>query len=95
VLLSLLLLASFNRRNFQMNRLACLRLSERCANLLLSIVQEVHEMGDKVEKEMKEPLEKLVQYLLCLSIPCWVLICRVGLSPKFVTCSSSRPTDLS
>ncbi|KAF7353961.1 Protein kinase domain-containing protein [Mycena venus] len=43
------------------NRLSCLRLTERCANLLLSVVQEVHEMGDKVEKEMKEPLQKLIQ----------------------------------
>ncbi|KAJ7367714.1 hypothetical protein DFH08DRAFT_4178 [Mycena albidolilacea] len=58
---SLLLSIWDNVQGVDMNRLACLRLSERCANLLLSIVQEVHEMGDKVEKEMKEPLEKLVQ----------------------------------
>lgn len=51
-----------------MNRLACLRLAERCANLLLSVVQEVHEVGDKVEKEMTEPLEKLVAYVLPLYI---------------------------
>jgi len=47
-----------------MNRLACLRLAERCANLLLSVLQEVHEVGDKVEKEMAKPLEKLVECVL-------------------------------
>ncbi|KAJ7438285.1 hypothetical protein B0H11DRAFT_591673 [Mycena galericulata] len=44
-----------------MNRLACLRLAERCANLLLSVRQETHERGDKVEKEMVKPLDKLVE----------------------------------
>ncbi|KAF7355415.1 Protein kinase domain-containing protein [Mycena sanguinolenta] len=50
-----------NVQGVDMNRLACLRLAERCANFLLSVVQEVHEMGDKVEKELAEPLKKLVQ----------------------------------
>ncbi|KAJ6515780.1 hypothetical protein C8R45DRAFT_811380 [Mycena sanguinolenta] len=49
-----------NVQGVDMNRLACLRLSERCANFLLSVVQEVHEMGDKVEKELTEPLKKLI-----------------------------------
>ncbi|KAJ6577758.1 hypothetical protein B0H19DRAFT_568412 [Mycena capillaripes] len=57
---SLLLSIWDNVQAVDMNRLACLRLAERCANLLLSVVQEVHEVGDKVEKEMAEPLEKLV-----------------------------------
>ncbi|KAJ7144142.1 hypothetical protein C8R44DRAFT_691771 [Mycena epipterygia] len=50
-----------NVQGVDMNRLACLRLAERCANLLLSVVQEVHEVGDKVEKEMAKPLEKLIE----------------------------------
>ncbi|KAJ7276508.1 hypothetical protein B0H12DRAFT_1227628 [Mycena haematopus] len=50
-----------NVQGVDMNRLACLRLSERCASFLLSVAQEVHEMGDKVEKELTEPLNKLVQ----------------------------------
>ncbi|KAJ7781563.1 hypothetical protein B0H16DRAFT_1819089 [Mycena metata] len=58
---SLLLSIWDNVQGVDMNRLACLRLAERCANILLSILQEVHEVGDKVEKEMAEPLEKLVQ----------------------------------
>ncbi|KAF8211722.1 hypothetical protein K438DRAFT_1807801 [Mycena galopus ATCC 62051] len=60
VVATLLLSIWDNVQGVDMNRLACLRLSERCANLLLSIVEEVHEMGDKVEKEMTEPLQKLV-----------------------------------
>ncbi|KAJ6461227.1 hypothetical protein C8R47DRAFT_993608 [Mycena vitilis] len=57
---SLLLNIWDNVQAVDMNRLACLRLAERCANLLLSVVEEVHEAGDKVEKTMAEPLEKLV-----------------------------------
>ncbi|KAK7055315.1 kinase domain-containing protein [Favolaschia claudopus] len=58
---SLLLSIWDNVQGVDMNRLACLRLAERCANLLNSVVTEVHEMGDKVEVEMQEPLDKLVQ----------------------------------
>ncbi|KAJ6482064.1 kinase-like domain-containing protein [Mycena vitilis] len=50
-----------NVQGVDTNRLACLRLAERCANLLLSVVHEVHEEGDKVEQELMEPLQKLVQ----------------------------------
>ncbi|KAJ7629452.1 kinase-like domain-containing protein, partial [Mycena polygramma] len=50
-----------NVQGVDTNRLACLRLAERCANLLLSVVHEVHEEGDKVEQELTEPLQKLVQ----------------------------------
>ncbi|KAJ7194851.1 hypothetical protein GGX14DRAFT_377636 [Mycena pura] len=49
-----------NVQGVDMNVLACLRLAERCAGLLNSIVQEVHAMGNKVEEEMKEPLHKLI-----------------------------------
>ncbi|KAJ7617179.1 hypothetical protein FB45DRAFT_756602 [Roridomyces roridus] len=43
------------------NRLACLRLAERCANLFLSVREEVHGMGGRVQMEMEKPLEKLVE----------------------------------
>ncbi|KAJ6627483.1 hypothetical protein B0H10DRAFT_2161143 [Mycena sp. CBHHK59/15] len=58
---SLLLNIWDNVQGVDMNRLACLRLAERCANLLMSILEEVHEAGDKVEKEMAKPIEKLVE----------------------------------
>lgn len=53
-----------------MNRLACLRLAERCANLLLSMQIEVHETGNKVEKELAHFMEKLVECVLPPSPPC-------------------------
>ncbi|KAG7443780.1 uncharacterized protein BT62DRAFT_995815 [Guyanagaster necrorhizus] len=42
-----------------MNRLQCLRLTERCANILLSIRQEIHEAGDMVGTELSLPISKL------------------------------------
>ncbi|KAK0451188.1 uncharacterized protein EV420DRAFT_1561339 [Desarmillaria tabescens] len=42
-----------------MNRLQCLRLTERCANILLSIRQEIHEAGDMVGAELTLPISKL------------------------------------
>ncbi|KIK64037.1 hypothetical protein GYMLUDRAFT_241258 [Collybiopsis luxurians FD-317 M1] len=41
------------------NRLACLRLAGRCADFLLAIYDEVHEMGNKVTAELAQPLRKL------------------------------------
>jgi abelson tyrosine-protein kinase 1 len=44
-----------------MNRLACLRLTERCADLLLSVRVEIHEAGDEVGEELEAPIAKLVE----------------------------------
>ncbi|KAE9393009.1 hypothetical protein BT96DRAFT_255304 [Gymnopus androsaceus JB14] len=41
------------------NRLACLRLTARCADFLLAIYDEVHEQGDKVKAELDKPLKRL------------------------------------
>ncbi|TFK33765.1 kinase-like domain-containing protein [Crucibulum laeve] len=41
------------------NRLACLRLAERCADILIAIRQEVEEAGINVEIQLKRPLEEL------------------------------------
>ena len=46
----------------QTNRMACLRLTERCADILVSVHAEVHEGGDKVSEELRLPLSKLVEY---------------------------------
>ncbi|KAF7356274.1 Protein kinase domain-containing protein [Mycena venus] len=43
------------------NRTACLRLTDRCASLLISIQEEVARSGDGVADELKAPLEKLEQ----------------------------------
>ncbi|KAJ7249861.1 hypothetical protein C8J57DRAFT_1437777 [Mycena rebaudengoi] len=50
-----------NVQAVDLNRMACLRLAERCANLLLSVLEEVHEAGDRVEEEMEKPLHKLTE----------------------------------
>ena len=46
-----------------MNRLACLRLTERCADILLSIREEIHEAGNYVGNELQGPIIKLVEYV--------------------------------
>ncbi|KAF9780733.1 hypothetical protein BJ322DRAFT_278471 [Thelephora terrestris] len=43
-----------------MNRLACLRLTQRCADILLSIREEVREAGDEVTIELQAPIGRLV-----------------------------------
>ena len=44
---------------FQMNRLGCLRLTERCADILLSVREEIHEAGDQIGIELELPISKL------------------------------------
>lgn len=44
-----------------MNRLACLRLTERCAEILLAVRAEVQEAGDLVGDELALPIAKLVE----------------------------------
>ncbi|KDR78069.1 hypothetical protein GALMADRAFT_245050, partial [Galerina marginata CBS 339.88] len=46
-------------QNVDMNRLGCLRLTERCADILISVREEVHEAGDAVGAELAAPLAKL------------------------------------
>ncbi|KAL6299815.1 hypothetical protein BKA93DRAFT_569950 [Sparassis latifolia] len=43
-----------------MNRLACLRLTERCATILLSVREEIAEAGDEVGQELFSPITRLV-----------------------------------
>jgi len=42
-----------------MNSLGCLRLTERCADILISIRQEVNDGGDIVGQELEAPILKL------------------------------------
>jgi hypothetical protein len=42
--------------------MACLRLTERCADILISVREEIHEAGDHVTQELRLPLQKLVEY---------------------------------
>ncbi|KZV62749.1 kinase-like protein [Peniophora sp. CONT] len=43
----------------EMNRMACLRLTERCADMLLSVREEIHLGGIQLAKDMKDPILKL------------------------------------
>jgi hypothetical protein len=52
-----------------MNRLACLRITERCADILISVREEIAEAGDYVGEELRTPLAKLVECAhLCFGI---------------------------
>ncbi|KAG6894992.1 hypothetical protein C0993_010344, partial [Termitomyces sp. T159_Od127] len=44
------------------NRLQCLRLTERCADILLSVREEVKEAGDQVDKELQVPIAELTAH---------------------------------
>ncbi|KAG6827855.1 hypothetical protein H0H92_010245 [Tricholoma furcatifolium] len=43
------------------NRMQCLRLTERCADVLLSVREEIQEAGDSVNEELKLPISKLTE----------------------------------
>ncbi|KAI0632558.1 hypothetical protein C8Q77DRAFT_1058832 [Trametes polyzona] len=43
------------------NRLACLRLTERCATILMSVREEIAEAGDEVGVELQAPVARLVE----------------------------------
>ncbi|KAJ7079089.1 hypothetical protein B0H15DRAFT_520827 [Mycena belliarum] len=43
-----------------LNRLACLRLTERCAEILLSVREEIKDAGDQVGHELTLPIKKLL-----------------------------------
>ncbi|KAF6756188.1 TKL/TKL-ccin protein kinase [Ephemerocybe angulata] len=46
-------------QNVDVNFYGCLRLTERCADILISIRQELHEAGDEVGHELSAPIAKL------------------------------------
>ena len=48
-----------------MNRLGCLRLAERCADILISIRIEISDAGDVLGQELAAPIAKLEEYVLC------------------------------
>ncbi|TFY60519.1 hypothetical protein EVJ58_g5101 [Rhodofomes roseus] len=43
------------------NRMACLRLTERCATILFSVREEIAEAGDQVGEELLYPIQRLVE----------------------------------
>ncbi|TFK36539.1 hypothetical protein BDQ12DRAFT_755204 [Crucibulum laeve] len=51
-----------------MNRLASLRLTNRCADMLLSIRQDIAEASDMIDEELSRPIEALNQAFLKVQI---------------------------
>jgi len=51
-----------------MNRLGCLRLTERCADILLSVREEIYKAGDVVGQELVAPIAKLEELVSQFSI---------------------------
>ncbi|KAK7005721.1 kinase domain-containing protein [Favolaschia claudopus] len=49
-----------NVQGVDLNRLACLRLTERCAEILLSVREEIKDAGEIVGNELQLPIQKLV-----------------------------------
>ena len=54
-----------------MNRMACLRLTQRCAETLLAVRQEIRDAGDEVAEELSLPISKLTECVVIHSLhPC-------------------------
>ena len=80
----------------KVNRLACLRLTERCAGVLISVREEVAEAGNHVGVELHRPIARLVEYVIMHSgSTTEVLRVDSGLSTRYIRSSSSRPIDRS
>ena len=52
-----------------MNRLASLRLTERCADILISVRAEIVDAGYTVAEELHAPIAKLVECVLAAFMP--------------------------
>jgi hypothetical protein len=57
----------------QMNRLACLRLTERCADILYGVREEIADAGDMVAAELAAPIAALVE---CVAGACTARRCK-------------------
>jgi hypothetical protein len=55
-------------RSLQTNRQASLRLAERCADILISTRSEIAAAGYTVTEELRVPIAKLVECVLCTLI---------------------------
>ena len=50
-----------------MNRTACLRLTERCADILISVREEIRDAGDIIDDDLAAPVSKLIEYVCPIS----------------------------
>ena len=57
-----------------MNRLASLRLTERCADILISVRDEIVDAGYDVAEELHAPIAKLLECVLAGCMLAYVFI---------------------
>lgn len=57
-----------------MNRLASLRLTERCADILISVRDEIVDAGYDVAEELHAPIAKLLECVLACCMLAYVFI---------------------
>lgn len=80
----------------QMNVLSCLRLTARCADVLISVRREIFNAGYVVEQELLAPIRKLEEYAFCVFLlQSTSHISSLGLLKVSTNSSSSSPTALS
>src|SRR5258708_26069365 len=63
-----------------MNRLASLRLTERCADILISVREEIIDAGRTVDEELHAPIANLNE---CVHTPIPYIACLTGLYRAF------------
>ena len=51
-----------------MNVLSCLRLTARCADILISVREEIFDAGDVVGQELAAPIQKLEEYAFYVNL---------------------------
>lgn len=77
-----------------MNVLSCWRLAERCADILISVREEIFDAGDVVGQELAAPIQKLEEYVSCSNIivncSCLILRSFEGVH-HFLIKQSNRP----
>ena len=82
----------------QINVLSCLRLTARCADILISVRREIFYAGYVVEQELPAPIRKLEEYAFCVFLLQSRLtphILSLGLLKVSTISLSSSPTALS
>ena len=78
-----------------MNRLATLRLTERCSDILISVREEIVDAGYTVTEELHAPIAKLNEYDPRLHTLRYDSLVPAGRLPKFCISSQSWAIVLS
>ena len=77
--------------------MACLRLTERCATILLCVREEVAEAGDDVQDELLHPIQRLLEYVH-VTLFFWHLADQLKITEplnRFISSYKNKITDRS